>query len=90
MEFKEFSDPLEEDYDINEDFYNDEESTSLLQNNSQDVRMELIELIGLLEDDEFNNIEELYVITQYEYMHPTKEVIEKVKTHLKNTYGRSR
>jgi hypothetical protein len=72
MEFKEFSEfgnPEKQDYDI----------TSSYDNPYQD---ELFELIGILEDSEYDHIEELYGITEEEYMHPTSDTIEKVKERL--------
>ncbi len=72
----------QEDSILEEDSLEDVFNTS--EKNNDDVNIDLIELIGLLEDDEFANIEELYGITQEEYMHPTKEVLEKLKNHLAN------
>ena len=91
MEFKEFSEfpnLEEEDYDIKSSFNQDEENA--LYEDDDNAALELAELIGILEDEEFRNVEELYGITQEEYMLPTKEVVEKVKNHLANKHSRSR
>ncbi len=92
MIFREFSNPEEQDFDIKSSVDGYKENNINLPNNSfdNDAAMELCDLIGLLEDDEFENIEELYGITEYEYMHPTKEVVEKVKDYLENVRGKSR
>ena len=82
-EFREFPNPEEADFDIKYGFNGDEENATTLPNNlfDEEAAIELSELIGLLEDDEYENIEELYGITQYEYMHPSKEVIQKVREY---------
>ena len=124
FDIKEFSDPLEDNFDIKEDFYgssNNEEPfeedivedsyvNSYYNNYSHENNLpfeedsvydlykednkpsqndkpysphiQLVELIGFLEDEEIENIEELYGITENEYMNPTKETLEKVKNHL--------
>ena len=89
-EFSEFPDIEEDDYDIKSGYIDNEGNVLNTNNSYGDVSMDLAELIGLLEDDEFENIEELYGITQEEYMHPTKEVLKKVRDHLENTRGKSR
>ena len=150
-DIKEFSNPLEDNFDINEDFYGGSSNDDPLEENStkngyinyyyknytkgteapleeettrddyvnyyyQNYRKEkeipieedsvydiykenninsqndksyspitqLVDLIGFLEDEEVDNIEELYGITKDEYMNPTKETLEKVKNHLVN------
>ena len=124
FDIKEFSNPLEDNFDIKEDFYgssNNEEpfeedivedsyvnsyyNNSSHENNlpfeedsvydlykednkpsqndkSYSTIIQLVDLIGFLEDEEVDNIEELYGITKDEYMNPTKETLEKVKNHL--------
>ncbi len=80
MEFKEFSEftnPETENYDIN---------MSYKDNNY--YHEQLIELIGLLEDVEEEDLLEQYGITMQEYLNPNAEVIEKVENHLSNRRSR--
>lgn len=77
MEFKEFSNPENADYDI----------TSSLRTNTppveedKSIMMELINLVGFLEDGEWV----AYGMTEEEYMNPTRATIEKVKQKLQNS-----
>ena len=85
MEFKEFTEypnPESSDYDIYSSFSDEEEETNQYNEEKNKIYYELSALIGILEDDEFNNVEELYGITQQEYLNPTKETIAKVKNYL--------
>lgn len=72
MEFKEFSNPLEKDYDITSSY--DKEETNNYVENPYDE--ELINLTGVLEDYEDLTT---YGITYEEYIHPNAETISKVK-----------
>lgn len=78
MEFKEFSNPLEQDYDINSSYdefsYSEEEPNKYFD--------EMIELIGILEDVTEEELLRDYGITEYEYLHPNAIVIEKIKNKL--------
>jgi len=90
MEFKEFTNPEEKDYDIKSGF-NDEENKISADEKTQ-IAIELISLLGgFLEDEELESIYENYGITVSEYMNPTRETINKVKNKLeKSSSGRSR
>ena len=81
MEFKEFSNPLEEDYDITSSYDNAEENTYV----ENPYAEELMGLIGILEDDEDPRV---YGITYEEYLHPDVETIAKVKDALGIKKGR--
>ena len=92
MEFREFSNPEERDYDINSSLNDDNYSS-----NSQSVQdtnkyyMQLFDLIGILEDFEESELIENYGITMQEYLNPTAETIKKVSEKLNSMQnGRSR
>ena len=92
MEFREFSNPEERDYDINSSLNDDNYSS-----NSQGVQdankyyMQLFDLIGILEDFEESELIENYGITRQEYLNPTAETIKKVSEKLNSMQnGRSR
>jgi len=78
MVFKEFSNPLEEDYDIKSSL----DSISSNNNNISDnpYMDQLVDLVGILEDDEWLG----YGMSEEEYLHPTKDTIIKVKNYLAN------
>lgn len=80
MEFKEFNDPLKNDYDITSSY--DNEINTFTEN---PYEAELIDLIGILEDDEDTRV---YGITYEEYLHPTALTIAKVKSALGIKNGR--
>lgn len=90
MEFKEFTNPEETDYDIKSGF--NVEENNLIADDKTQTAIELISLLGgFLEDEELDSIYEIYGITVSEYMNPTRETINKVKNKLeKNLGGRSR
>ena len=81
MEFKEFSNPLEKDYDITSSYDNAEENTYA----ENPYAEELVDLIGILEDDEDPRT---YGITYKEYLHPNALTIAKVKEALGIKKGR--
>jgi len=92
MEFREFSNPEERDYDINSSLNDDNYSS-----NSQSVQdsnqyyMQLFDLIGILEDIEESELIENYGITMKEYLNPNAETIKKVSQKLNSIQkGRSR
>ena len=92
MEFREFSNPEERDYDINSSLNDDNYSS-----NSQSVQdsnqyyMQLFDLIGILEDVEESELIENYGITIQEYLNPSAETIKKVSEKLNSMQnGRSR
>lgn len=78
MEFKEFTNPLEADYDI----CSAREEVEPPQNNENQYVEELIGLIGILEDFSEEDLFLTYGITLAEYYRPTKETITKVKRKL--------
>ena len=77
MEFKEYSNPEEMDYDI---------TSSLKESSSEEeiskrfgYQHALLNLIGMLEDIPEDELMDKYGITMEEYLHPTEEVIIKVR-----------
>lgn len=76
MEFKEFTNPEEVDYDIKSS--QDEMSAPAI-NPHYD---ELINILGLLEDIDEEQLRDKYGITMAEYLNPTEETIEKVRNKL--------
>ncbi len=75
MEFKEYSNPEEQDYDITSS-YGEEEAVINSYNPYED---ELLYLIGILEDITDEELMDKYGITMAEYINPTQETIDKVK-----------
>ena len=73
MEFKEFTNPEENDYDINSSLNNFNNSVSVNPYSEQ-----LVDLIGILEDVSEEELQEQYGISMNEYLHPTEETINKV------------
>lgn len=80
MEFREFSNPESKDYDITSSFR--ENTINGYTNEENTYAMSLMNLIGILEDEEVDNIYENYGITEAEYLHPNAEVIAKVEAKL--------
>ena len=78
MEFKEFSNPEEQDYDVKMSVPTDIHAGSSINPYTE----KLWDLIGILEDDEINEVSSKYGITKEEYFHPTAETIAKVKDYL--------
>lgn len=78
MEFKEFTNPEEADYDI---MMSLEGNTSSSENENPYVE-EQMNLIGLLEDVSDAEILATYGITADEYFNPTKESIGRLKSTL--------
>ena len=93
-EFREFPNPEEQDFDIkssfsssSEDDFDDEAYQQMLadQEENNRIHIELCDVLGgLIEDMEGDEILETYGITEEEYMHPTREVIEKARAFLEN------
>ncbi len=73
MEFKEFTNPEERDYDINSSLNSFNNSVSVNPYSEQ-----LIDLIGILEDISEEELQEQYGISMNEYFHPTQDTINKV------------
>ena len=71
MEFREFSNPEADDYDITSSI--DESRATLRRDNS--LMIELIDLVGILEDEAWVS----YGMSEEEYMNPTRVTIKKVK-----------
>ena len=80
MEFKEFTNPEEADYDIK---MSQEGMVTPVINPHYD---ELINLLGLLEDIDEDKLKDKYGITMAEYLNPTEETIEKVREKLGNKH----
>ncbi len=78
-EFSEYTDPESMNYDIKMSLGND--------TNTNNYSEQLIELIGILEEDELYLLDE-YGITMEEYLNPTAETIAKVREYLENEKGK--
>ena len=78
MEFKEFSNPEEKDYDINSSF--DGINNTMADDNN--YSMQLMELIGVLEDIDESYLQENYGISMEEYLNPNAKTIEKVSERI--------
>ena len=79
MEFREFTNPESEDYDIKSGYSYDEPQNETTVNPYSE---QLIDLIGILEDITAEELQEQYGISPNEYYHPTAETIRKVKIKL--------
>lgn len=87
MEFREFKNPEERDYDISSSFDTNYSSDSV----SNQYAIELADLIGILEDINEEDLQENYGISVEEYWHPDEEVIRKVTEKLNSvSVGRHR
>ena len=78
MEFKEFANPEERDYDINS-------SLNSSNDNIQSVNPyieRLVDLIGILEDVSEDELQDQYGISMEEYLTPTQETINKVSERI--------
>ena len=73
MEFKEFTNPEEKDYDINISLNSYKDNSSVNPYTNQ-----LIDLIGILEDISEEELYEKYGISIDEYLNPTEDTINKV------------
>ena len=73
MEFKEFTNPEEKDYDIKSSLNSYQDNSSVNPYTNQ-----LIDLIGILEDISDEELYEKYGISTDEYLNPTEETINKV------------
>ena len=74
MEFREFTNPKEKDFDINS---SSESSTNNYQDSNQYYE-QLFDLIGILEDVTEEDLQEQYGISMSEYLHTAKDTINKV------------
>ncbi len=77
MEFKEFNNPLEKDYDIKGSL---DENYGVVEPNA--YAEQLVDLVGILEDVSEEDLIKNYGITLEEYLNPNEEVIYKVKEAL--------
>lgn len=84
MEFKEFSNPEERDYDINSSNYTQDRISSSNNNYSY----QLAELIGILEDVTEEELQNQYGISLNEYFKPTAETIAKVTQNIQKAKHR--
>lgn len=78
MEFREFSNPEERDYDIKSSL----KDSSTATNSNDYYARQLIDLIGILENVTEEELEEQYGINMQEYFNPDAETIAKVKRKL--------
>lgn len=88
MEFKEFTNPEEKDYDINSSFSKTERAKKASRENK--INQSFIELLGILG---FPKLYELapYGITEEEYKHPSLDTIKKLKEYaMDQKYGKTR
>ena len=77
MEFKEFSEfenPLAADYDV---------KSAVKADNP--YQQEMVSLIGVLEDVTDEDLQREYGISLDEYLHPTKESVDKVRAVVKKS-----
>ena len=78
MEFKEFSNPENKDYDITSSLnYMDNSNSSYNPYSEQ-----LIDLIGVLEDVSEEELQEQYGISMEEYLKPTADTVRIVEQRL--------
>lgn len=84
MEFKEFSNPEERDYDINSSNYTQDRISSSNNNYSY----QLAELIGILEDVTEEELQSQYGISLNEYFKPNAETIAKVTQNIQKAKHR--
>ena len=77
MRFREFTNPEEENYDITSSLNTNDYSSQNAQG-SNSYNMQLIDLIGILEDVTEEELQEQYGISMSEYLYPTEETINKV------------
>ena len=77
MEFREFSNPEERDYDINSSNNDNYSFNSQSVQDANKYHMQLFDLIGILEDFEESELIENYGITMQEYLNPSAETIKK-------------
>lgn len=69
-EFTEYPNPEETDYDITSSTKESEEINQYI--------LEIIDMVGFLEDGEWQD----YGLTEEEYLNPTEETVNKVRTYL--------
>ena len=81
MEFKEFNNPEERDYDITSSLNSNEKNTTYENNYYSE---QLMNLIGILEDVTEEELQEQYGIGIDEYFNPNAQTIEKVTERLNN------
>ena len=79
MEFKEFTNPEEKDYDINSSL---EGSNTYNSSSFNQYSEELDNLIGILEDVTEEELQEQYGISMNEYLNPNADTITKVTEKL--------
>lgn len=77
MEFKEFTNPEERDYDINSSLSSMDNTSSVNPYSEQ-----LDDLIGILEDVTEEDLQEQYGISMNEYFNPTEETVNKVSERI--------
>ena len=78
MEFREYGNPEEADYDI----YSGIEEESMYDEPGNIYVEQLMDLIGILEDVTEEDLMDTYGITMYEYLNPDAVTINKVKDKL--------
>lgn len=84
MEFKEFTNPEDKDYDINSSLTNSNDNNS---QNFNQYSEQLFDLIGILEDLTEEELQEQYGISMNEYFNPNVETIAKVTEKLNNIHS---
>lgn len=89
MEFREFSNPEEADYDIMRSL---EDGTTIEPSNNNQFEEEQMNLIGILEDVSDAELLATYGITAEEYFKPTKASVDKIRKSIgaENTPGKSK
>lgn len=88
MEFREYSNPEEADYDINCSLNNSYQNSYQGYQADFGIYMQLYDLIGILEDIDEDELLETYGITMQEYLRPTEEIVKKVSDKINSNQNR--
>lgn len=84
MEFKEFSNPENQDYDIKSSLKENENNTNKKTN---PFELELMDLIGILDNINEEELQAKYGISVKEYLNPNQQTIIKVSKKLGVSYN---
>ena len=82
MEFREFTNPEEADYDLNVNYNESYVDKIQIEDEENKYYMQLFDLIGILEDFEESELLQNYGINMQEYLNPTEDTIKKVSAKL--------
>ena len=84
-EYSEFTDPLEEDYDLRQ--FEPDPDADAFSPTTPDYTQEMLDLVGVLEDVTDEDLQATYGISVEEYLYPTAEAVAKVKASMSATQG---